>query len=264
MTEAEGKTVGDRETYSITQYERPSLPADVVILAVRSEVGSERRRMLPERTLEALLIYRKNWPYQHCWALPGGFSQPNERVEETARRELFTETGMTDVYLELLDLYSTPGRDPRGWVIAATYFALIPGNPPIVHGGDDAEDARWFPVSDILRWPQGNPEGDNTDASYLAFDHRIMLADALTAIRKKLHTSLLVKELLPERFTLAELYQVIQVIDETFSEERPNFMRKLLHRHIVEETGTFDDRYSQRPAKQYRFTEDMPPVSIYQ
>lgn len=220
--------------------------------------------MLPRRTLEVVQVYRKNWPYQHCWALPGGFSKPGETLEETARRELYTETGMNDIYLEPLANYSAPGRDPRGWVISSAYFALIPGDPPEVHGGDDAELALWFPVADVLKWQQGDPHGDNAHGQFIAFDHPEIIRDALIAMRHKLHTTLVVKELLPDRFTLAELYQVIRVIDDSFSEERPNFIRKLLQRRIVQETGTFDDRFSQRAAKQYRFTGDMPSLSLYQ
>lgn len=254
----------DESRYDWNRYPHPSVPADLAIFAIRTEPGSSARRMLPERTLEVLLVRRGGAPYQHCWALPGGFSKPGERIQDAARRELESETGLTNVYTEFLGLYDEPNRDPRGWVIAATYFALVKGNPPAVIGGDDAYDAGWVPVDTVLQWPKGKVTDNAPDVSALAFDHRTMIEDALGALRRKLHTSLVARELLPESFTLAELYQVIQVIDPSFSEERPNFMRKLLQRHLLEQTGTFDDRYSQRPARLYRFTGQKPPLSIYQ
>ena len=111
---------------------------------------------------------------------------------------------------------------------------------------------------------RGSDRRQHTRWTALAFDHHLVLNDALKALRANLHTSLVARELLPESFTFAELYQVIQVIDPSFSEERPNFMRKLLQRYILEETGLLDDRYSQRAARQYRFTGEKPPLSVYQ
>lgn len=254
----------DAKTYNYGAYAHPSIPADLAIFAIRTELGVSNRRMLPERSLEILLVRRGGYPYQYCWALPGGFAKPGETIEGAARRELAAETGLSDVYVEFLALYDEPDRDPRGWIVAATYFALIKGDPPPVRGADDAADAQWFPVETVLQWPKGAQEGNAADVTALAFDHREMIHDAMAALRRKLHTTLVAQELLPETFTLAELYQVIQVIDPSFSEERPNFMRKLLQRNMIEETEGTDDRYSQRPARLYRFTRTVPPLSIYQ
>lgn len=251
----------DARSYDWDCYPHPSVPADLAIFAMRTQTPSSTRRMLPERTLEILLVRRGGYPYQHCWALPGGFSKPGETIHDTARRELAMETGLTNVYVELLGLYDQPKRGPRAWVVAATYFALVKGDPPSVSGGDDAQ---WFPVDAVLQWPRGMVDTNVVDAAALAFDHGAMIHDALKALRTKVHTSLIARELLPESFTLAELYQVIQVIDPHFSEARPNFMRKLLQRHILEETGDLDDRYSQRPARVYQFTGEEPLLSIYQ
>ena len=258
--------MNDQESaaYGYDAYAHPSIPADLVIFAIRTKPASSTRRMLPDRTLEILLVRRGRPPYQGCWALPGGFSRPGETIEEAARRELASETGLSDVYLECLRLYDDPSRDPRGWIVAAAFFALVKGNPPPLTAADDAADAQWFAVEAVLQWPQGAADGQAAEVITLAFDHRSIIHDALAALRHKLHRTLVAQELLPQTFTLAELFQIIQVIDPEFSEERPNFMRKLLQRHILEETGGTDDRYSQRPARQYRFTGYLPPQSIYQ
>jgi len=77
-------------TYDPSRYERPSVTVDVVIFTLR------------ERELHVLLVQRKRWPFEGCWALPGGFIEMDESLEAAARRELEEETGVRDVYLEQL------------------------------------------------------------------------------------------------------------------------------------------------------------------
>jgi 8-oxo-dGTP diphosphatase len=110
-----------------------------------------------------LLIQRVNPPFAGNWALPGGFVEENETVVEAAPRELMEETGLQVGPLELLGVYDTPGRDPRGWTVSVVYIARIPTRVE-VRGGDDASEACWFAVEEF-------PE--------LAFDHAVILADAL-------------------------------------------------------------------------------------
>ncbi|HBG67463.1 MAG TPA: NUDIX hydrolase, partial [Kandleria vitulina] len=88
--------------YDDSRYPKPSVTADIVILA-----GNE-----------ILLIKRGNHPFMGKWATPGGFANKNEELVMTAKRELEEETGITGVSLSLVGVYSKPGRDPRGWVIS--------------------------------------------------------------------------------------------------------------------------------------------------
>ncbi len=133
-------------------YPRPMLTADVVALAGAAEDA------------HVLLIQRGNPPFVGSWALPGGFVEEGEQVAEAAPRELAEETGLrVDAgSLELLGVYDTPGRDPRGWTVSVVYIARVPGESAVT-GADDASDARWFSVEEP-------PE--------LAFDHALILADA--------------------------------------------------------------------------------------
>ena len=135
-----------------SDYPRPMLTADVVVLAGASEDA------------RVLLIQRGNAPFAGSWALPGGFVEQGEQVAEAAPRELAEETGLrVDAgSLELLGVYDTPGRDPRGWTVSVVYIARVPGESAVA-GADDASDARWFSVEEL-------PE--------LAFDHALILADA--------------------------------------------------------------------------------------
>lgn len=141
-------------TYS--EYERPALTGDTII--VRGAVGAR----------ELLLIKRGNPPFVGMWALPGGFLDAFERPEDAARRELAEETGLAFTgTLALVGLYGERGRDPRGWTISAAYLGVLDDDRADVSGGDDAAEARWFPVGAL-------PD--------LAFDHAGIVRDALTML----------------------------------------------------------------------------------
>lgn len=138
-------------SYDISRFDRPSVAADMAVFSImgtnmRGE-EEENYRKDPEKRLKLLLIRRGSFPYKNYWALPGGFCRPGERVEETARRELQEETGVGEAYLEPFDIFSDPGRDPRGWIISHAFLALIDGERYQVRGGSDAWEARWFGIS---------------------------------------------------------------------------------------------------------------------
>jgi 8-oxo-dGTP diphosphatase len=116
-----------------------------------------------EPTPSILLVQRANPPFAGNWALPGGFVDEGETVAEAGPRELGEETGLRVGPLQMLGVYDTPGRDPRGWTVSVVYLTRVRARAE-VKGGDDASDARWFAVDAL-------PE--------LAFDHAVIVADAL-------------------------------------------------------------------------------------
>ena len=107
---------------------------------------------------DIVLIERRNPP--HGWALPGGFVDYGETLEEAARREAREETGLEVENLQQFRAYSDPERDPRQHNISVVFTADAHGQP---RPGDDAKGARLFPV-DALPSP-------------LCFDHALILAD---------------------------------------------------------------------------------------
>lgn len=112
------------------------------------------------RGAAVLLIRRRNPP--PGWALPGGFIDYGEAAESAAARELYEETGLTAATLELLGVYSAPGRDPRFHTLSVVYTTELDGDPL---AGDDAAAVGWFPAAEL-------PDP-------MVFDHRRIIADAL-------------------------------------------------------------------------------------
>lgn len=246
--------------YSAADYRTPDgAPADIVIFTITSSDRGSAIKSLPHRELEILLIQRKQWPFAGQWALPGGFSQETETIHESARRELREETGVDGVHIEYFNVYSKPGRDPRGWMISHAFFALV--NESLLEkrrAADDAADVRLFPVQEALRMD-------------LAFDHREIVEDALQQIRLKMLTTTIAKAFLPEEFTISELYQVIRTVVPEFEER--NFIRKITstqtRKSIIEKVldgsgePKMSNRFSQRAAQLYRFTDSTPQLNLY-
>jgi 8-oxo-dGTP diphosphatase len=211
----------------LEDHPRPSVTVDVIIFTLR------------ENDLQVLLIKRKYPPFEEMWAIPGGFVEIDESLEDAALRELEEETGVRDVYLEQLYTFGDLARDPRGRVITVAYFALVPAGAVQPRAGDDAADARWWCVYDLPS---------------LAFDHSQVLPYALRRLRYKLEYTAVGFELLPEAFTLSELQAAYEVILGEALDKR-NFRRKILGAEVIEETGECRTGEG-RPAKLYRFRDD--------
>jgi 8-oxo-dGTP diphosphatase len=133
------------ETSNVNGYLAPALTADAVLLKGR----------------EVLLVKRGREPFRGAWALPGGFVEVGERVEDACRRELMEETGLKGDIVDLLGVYSDPKRDPRGHTVTVAYVLKVSGIVAIA-AGDDAEEARWFALDSLPS---------------LAFDHDIICSD---------------------------------------------------------------------------------------
>ncbi len=110
---------------------------------------------------EVLFIRRKNPPFQGQLALPGGFVDVGETVEDACRRELMEETGVKAGKLRLVGVYSDPKRDPRGHTASVVFMTRVRSSK--AQAGDDAAETEW--VANWRRLP-------------LAFDHAKILADA--------------------------------------------------------------------------------------
>ena len=126
---------------------RPSVTVDIVLFCRTT------------RRAEVLLIKRARPPFKGYWALPGGFVDEGESLEEAAARELKEETGLSGVRLQQVGAFGDPGRDPRGHTVSIAFAALLE-NRTEAKADDDAEDAQWHSVA---RPPR------------LAFDHKKIL-----------------------------------------------------------------------------------------
>lgn len=168
------------------KYPRPAVTTDCVVFGFD---GSG---------LNVLLIERGREPFKGQWAFPGGFLEMNETAEEGAARELHEETGVKDIFMEQLQVFSAVNRDPRERVVTIAFYALVRQHDYRVAGGDDAAKAKWFPLSDIPP---------------LAFDHQRILMVAEQRLRMKIqYDPHVVFRLLDKTFTLQQLQCICESI----------------------------------------------------
>lgn len=190
------------------KYEKPSLTVDMVLMCFNKE----------EEQLKIALIQRKGHPFRNSWALPGGFVQPNESTGESVIRETNEEIGVTisKQNIEQLHTFSTPNRDPRGWVVTVSYLAFI-GEEPL-SAGDDANQVRWFSLerkNNQLLLTSGEVEiilDLKTAASIgkdtLAFDHSEIILKAFNRVANKMEHEPQVLLVLGNSFTITEARKV--------------------------------------------------------
>jgi 8-oxo-dGTP diphosphatase len=143
-------------------FRHPALTVDGVVLLHQTEgvLGDH---------YSVLLVERGQGPFKGRYALPGGFVDYGEDIEDAIHREIEEETGLTGLPFRQFRTFGRPDRDPRGHTVSVVYVAVIIGEPPEVVGGDDASNAGWFPVR---RLPD------------LAFDHAHILGRVLDTLHR--------------------------------------------------------------------------------
>ena len=213
--------------YFESDFWHPSVATDVVLFTIR------------ERKLNILLVKRKD---DGLWAIPGGFLQKGESLNQCAERELKEETGITVPYLEQFENFSNPIRDPRTQVISVAFIAIHPSGKLKLKADTDVSDVNWFDYEMI-------PE--------LAFDHNEI------CIKARLRLDKLVKEkpellfpFLDKEFTLTELHETFLIVSSDISslKEKRNFRKWVAEynngKGMVRETARFRTG-NHRPAKLY-------------
>ena len=169
--------------------------------------------------LKVLLVRRGGEPYKGEWAFPGGFLRMDETAEQGALRELREETALVPTAISQLGVFSDVHRDPRERVITIAWYALV--KPHEVVGGDDADEAAWFPVDSLPP---------------LAFDHGKIFEAAMERLRRDIHFQPVGFDLLDEEFTIPDLQRLYEAILGVKFDRR-NFQRKILASGILESVG---------------------------
>jgi len=215
----------------LSDYAQPSVTVDLVIFTIK------------DNTLQVLLIKRDVEPFKGKWALPGGFVQMHESLEDAAKRELQEETGVKDVYLEQLYTFGEPKRDPRGRVITVSYIALINSEDISLKADTDVSETQWFSIKKV-------PE--------LSFDHKNILEYALKRIRWKFEYTSVAFSLLPKKFVISQIQKIYEIVFNKKFDKR-NFVKKILSLDILREEGVNTD-VSYRPPMLYSLKDKIPPI----
>ncbi len=161
----------------IYDWPRPMVAADAAVfgffppprLAPAASCEARAGAGASEGKAKLLLVNRKKEPFKGKWALPGGFVDIDEELDDAVARELAEETGIAAVPLEQIHTFGNVGRDPRGRVITVTFMGIVTEGQNKLKAGDDAAKVRWF---DIEKLPKD-----------LAFDHNKVVKFAIEKLK---------------------------------------------------------------------------------
>lgn len=187
--------------------------------------------------LDILLIKHGEGISKGRWALPGGWIQYNESVDEAANRLLQSLAGVSNVYLEQLRCFGDVDRYPGKRVITVAYYALVNAENYHLHAGFTASDARWFNLHAVPQLP---------------YDHNEILDFGVKYLRHKVRHEPIGFNLLPKKFTLHQIQKLYEAILET-ELDKPNFRRKLLNMNLLVPCDEKQRDVSHRAASLYRF-----------
>lgn len=197
---------------------------------------------------KVLLIKRKNEPFSGEWCLTGGALQNNEDLIDGAKREIYEKSGIDNIDIYEFKTFGKVDRSPVMRMVAIGYIGVIDCNRVnILKETTKTSNADWFRIDKIPA---------------LAYDHEEILADAIQYLKQKITESNILSSLFPNNFTMPELQKVYEaILDKKF--DRRNFRKKVLSLNIVEDTLKTAKFEGKKPAKLYKFKENIENKSVF-
>ncbi len=257
--------------YNPRKFDPIAVTTDILLLSVSDkDIGNYRK--LTEKKFSLLLVKRDTYPYKDMWCLPGGFVKIDEDLDEAAKRVLYNETNIKDIYLEQLYTFSDPKRDPRMRVISSSYIALVDKRRL---DGKISSNASWFDIHLIeddkgyfvtldngieeIKFTVSKTLKEHTTDRYkfkieknnkIAFDHPLVIISGIERIKNKAEYTDIVFNMMPDLFTLGELQQVYEVVLRKKLLD-PAFRRIIANK--VEKTEKMKTGGGHRPSVLYRY-----------
>ncbi len=219
------------KNYNSDSYEKMSITTDITLFSV-SDIEKKNYRSVDEKAFSILLVKRKGAPFMNKWCLPGGFLSLDETLLGCAKRVLFTETNLDDIYLEQLYTFSDIDRDIRARVLSCSYLGLVDKNKIKNKLKDNAKffiitvkednnvvtinfkcDTDEFSCKVLKEVNEfGIVKYKILENDYLAFDHLSIIASSINRLQNKINYTDMVFHMMPQKFTLKELQLVYEAI----------------------------------------------------
>lgn len=196
--------------------------------------------------VKMFLIRKQAEPYKGYWILPSDIITIRETLEDNVNNLIHDKLGIKNMYKEQCHIFSDPNRDKEERIIACSYIALTDNISVNLHKKEDVVGA-WFPINSIPK---------------LGYDHTMIAEDSIKYLRQRIVNSNLLKILLPSDFTLPELQRAYeQILNKQL--DRRNFRKKFVNFDLIEDTKQKTSGNNGRPAKLYRFKEDIREINLY-
>jgi 8-oxo-dGTP diphosphatase len=209
---------------AVRRHARPKVAVDTVLFAI--DAGQ----------VKCYLVRLRLGAAAGKWAFPGGLVREGEILDDAARRQLHQSTGLSDCYIEQLFSFGDPNRDPKAHTVSVAYMALIDRASAVGPCSQKYANGQWFEVT-------GLPD--------LAYDHVEIAGYAVRRLKSKLEYTNIACNLLPARFTFAQLEELYGAVLGRRLDRR-NFRRRIIAMNLLRRLP-LERRGKHRPAALYSF-----------
>ena len=198
--------------------------------------------------IKVLLIKNKVEPYKGYWMLPGNILKANETLENNITDVVYDKLGFTDLFIEQSHIFSDVNRNHEKRVLAVNYVGLVDFVTANLKRNlvEDVE-SQWFDIRDVPK---------------LIYDHENIIRTSVKELKTKLINSLTLKDMYPSDFTLPEIARLYENLLESTIDRR-NLRKKFLQFDMIEETGDYSTGINGRPAKLYRFKQNIKDFNLF-
>ena len=194
-----------------------------------------------------LLVRKKREPYKGYWILPGGIVTKDKTLEETIEDNVTNQAGLSNLVYEQCSVFSELDRVPNKRVVGVSLISIVDEIKVKLHQEKTSYEISWFSIDKLPK---------------IGYDHSRVFDSAIAQLKGKLNQSRTLQQIFPSDFTLPEIQKVYEQI-LTKELDRRNFRKKFLKLDLIEETGDKAPSVTGRPAKLYRFKQDIENVILF-
>ena len=194
-----------------------------------------------------LLIRKKSEPYKGYWILPGGMVSKDKTIDEAISENVLEQAGIDNLSFEQSYVFSDLDRVPNKRVIAVSLLSIVDEFKIKAHQVDTKYEVSWFSIDKLPK---------------IGYDHGSVIEVAISQLKTKLNQSKTLQQIFPSDFTLPEIQKIYEQVSAKELDRR-NFRKKFLKLDLIEETGYKAPSVTGRPAKLYRFKQNIDNVILF-
>lgn len=197
--------------------------------------------------LKILLLKKTNEPYKNYWVLPNDKVKKDESIENNITNVVIEKVGLSNLWLEQCYTFGNLDRNSDDRIISISYMGLVDTVSIELKMEENNIEKEWFKIDELPK---------------LAFDHDKIISKTLNNLKSKIISSNILKILFPSDFTLPELQNIYEQLLNVKIDRR-NFRKKIIGSDLIEETGEYNEGTTGRPAKLYRFKDNVKEKKLF-
>ena len=198
-------------------------------------------------TFKIMLMRKTTEPYKGYWILPCEYLDNDKTVEEVVEECVSREVGLANLKYEQCGVFSDINREPDKRVVGISLFSIVDEVTALTHMKKTEYEIGWFPIDNLPK---------------IGYDHSRVIDKSVSVLKDRLNQSKTLKQIYPCDFTLPEIQHLYeQVLVKEL--DRRNFRKKFLKLNLIEETGFKAPTTTGRPAKLYKFKEEIDNVILF-